>query len=244
MRYGAAEPVAALNRIRIEETGEPLVDIRDACPAVEVREDCCPYLRATVAQMLNRAQESLGDGEKLRVSTALRTLAIQRAHWDRYYAQVVESHPNWPLSALRRATNRFFAPYDEKAPPGHCTGGAVDVQLLGAGGEPLDMVSPLDQWAAASTWTDRIGSKARANRMRMVVAMLGAGFSNCREEYWHYSYGDPAWAVRLGVASCPYGLVEPPSVVEARFAGAMADGIERVGDGLWLARPKVTEGGR
>jgi D-alanyl-D-alanine dipeptidase len=46
--------------------------------------------------------------------------------------------------------------------------------------------------------------------MLMVQAMLGAGFSNCRDEYWHYSYGDSAWAVRVGSRECSYGLVKPP----------------------------------
>jgi D-alanyl-D-alanine dipeptidase len=36
--------------------------------------------------------------------------------------------------------------------------------------------------------------------------MLGAGFSNCRDEWWHYSYGDAAWAVRTGRKTCVYGL--------------------------------------
>jgi len=244
MRQGAAEPIAALNRVRIEETGEPLVDIRDACPSVDVREDCCPYLRRTVAEMVNRAQASLGPGLRLRVTTALRTLAKQRAHWDTYFAQLRERHPEWPLSALRRATNRYFAPYDQKAPPGHCTGGAVDVQLLGESGEPLDMVSPLEHWAAAYTWTDRISPEARTNRMLMVNAMLGAGFSNCREEFWHYSYGDSAWAVRCGLAACPYGLVEPPPCVESRFADAAASGISQIGPTVWAVTPATSEAGQ
>ncbi len=42
----------------------------------------------------------------------------------------------------------------------------------------------------------------------MVEAMLGAGFSNCRDEWWHYSYGDAGWAVRLQEESCFYGLAE------------------------------------
>ena len=43
--------------------------------------------------------------------------------------------------------------------------------------------------------------------------MLAAGFSNCRDEYWHYSYGDAGWAVRMGLTECVYGLSElDPSI--------------------------------
>jgi D-alanyl-D-alanine dipeptidase len=244
MKRGAPEPIAALNRVKILETGEPLVDIRDFCPRVEVTEKCCPYLRQTVAEMLNRAAASLPSDCRFRVGTALRTLSMQKVGWDSYFQKMKEEHPDWPLSALRRATNRFFAPYDQPAPPGHCTGGAVDVALLGPDGNPLDVTSPLEGWTAAYTWTERISTESRRNRMIMVEAMLGAGFSNCREEFWHYSYGDSAWAVRVGEETCPYGLVEPPVAVEARFEGAAAAAIYRSKDGEWVCRalPPLTVG--
>jgi zinc D-Ala-D-Ala dipeptidase len=244
MRLGAPEPMAALNRVRIVEAGEPLVDVRDHCPGVQVLETVCPYLRRAVADMVNRAQTLLPAGHKLRISTALRTLAQQKAFWDAYFARMRDEHADWPLSALRRATNRFFAPYDQPAPPGHCTGGAVDVQILGPDGQPLDLTSPLQGWAAAYTWTEGISPEARRNRMVLVETMLAAGFSNCREEFWHYSYGDSAWAARVGVGQCPYGLVEPPVSVEARFTGGLAAHIHRGSDGTWTCRALDGPGGR
>lgn len=210
MRLGAPEPMSALNRVRVVETGEPLVDIRLHCPKVVVLEKCCPYLRRSVATRLNDAAASLPIDYRLQVSTALRTLANQASHWDAYAAKLREAHPEWSRATLHRQVNRFYAPYDQKAPPGHCTGGAVDVQLLGPDGELVDMVSPLAGWAAAYTWSADLCEEARANRMLMVNAMLRVGFSNCREEYWHYSWGDSAWAVRVGYRECPYGLVAPP----------------------------------
>ena len=233
MKQGAPEPIAALNRIKILETGEPLVDIRDACPGVQMREEACPFLRARVAEMLNRAQDALPAGYRFRVGTALRTLSMQRKGWDGYFAQMREAHPEWPVSALRRATNRFFAPYDQPAPPGHCTGGAVDVVLLGPDGEPVDVTSPLEGWAAAYTWSDRLREESRRNRMLIVEAMLGAGFSNCREEYWHYSWGDSAWAVRVGEKTCSYGWAAAPPLVEARHTGGLAHEIRRLDEATW-----------
>lgn len=210
MRPGAPEPIAALNRVRIVETNEPLVDIRIACPNVIVLRRARPYARVRVAQMLNEVSSSLPAGLRLRVSTALRTIDDQRRHWDAYYSQMRAGHPEWPIAALHRATNRFFAPYDQPAPPGHCTGGAVDVQLMRHDGDLLDMTSPLTGWEAAPTYIQGLSAEAEANRMLLVRAMLEAGFSNCRDEYWHYSYGDSAWAVRTGVTECPYGLVTAP----------------------------------
>ncbi|HLK58493.1 MAG TPA: M15 family metallopeptidase [Chthonomonadaceae bacterium] len=225
-KRGAPEPIAALNRVRILEythpwsEREPLVDVRTYCPEVSWHEHVCPYLRRTVADRVNRAQSSLAPGYRLRAGTALRTLSMQSGGWDSFYRRMREEHPNWPLSALRRATNKYFAPYDQKAPPGHCTGGAIDVGLLDPEGNSLDMIAPTQGWEAAYTWSEKISPEAKANRMRMVEAMLGAGFSNCRDEYWHYSYGDSAWAVRVGETECLYGWAHPPVALEANFAGA------------------------
>lgn len=210
---GAREPMRELNRVRIVESGEPLVDIREWCPSVTVLDKARPFLRRSVAEMLEAAATKIPAEFRLRLSTALRTIDDQRRHWDGYYARTRAEHPDWPVSALHRAVNRFFAPTDQPAPPGHCTGGAVDVHLLGPDGELLDMITPLTGWDAARTWHDGISDQARRNRMLMVDAMLSVGFSNCREEYWHYSYGDSAWAVRVGSVSCPYGLVWPPTHV-------------------------------
>lgn len=210
MGRGAPEPIQALNRVRIVETGEPLVDIREWCPDVLVADRARPYLRRTVADMLNMVASRLPEGLQLRVTTALRTLDEQRRLWDNYYAQLRKKHPEWSQATLIRAVNRYFAPTDQPAPPGHCTGGAVDVELVGPDREPLDMCAPLGRWEAAATWTSGLSEAAHRNRMVMVHAMLDAGFSNCREEFWHYSWGDSAWAVRVRRDRCPYGLVWPP----------------------------------
>ena len=228
VKQGAPEPIAALNRVRILEQNlpfaqrEPLVDVRFACPDVVWAEHVCPYLRASVAEMVNKAQAALPPGHHLRAGTALRTLAMQRGGWDSYYHRMQYEHPNWPLSALRRATNKYFAPYDQPAPPGHCTGGAIDVGINAPDGAALDMVAPTEGWQAAYTWSDLLSPEAKANRMMMVEAMLGAGFSNCRDEYWHYSYGDSAWAVRVGEKECPFGWAHPPVVLETNYDGASA----------------------
>ncbi len=86
----------------------------------------------------------------------------------------------------------------------------MDVGSVGPDFQALDMVAPTKGWEAAYTWSDKIGPEAKANRQMLTSALLGAGFSNCRDEWWHWSYGDNAWAVRTGSAWAPFGHMPPP----------------------------------
>ena len=207
---GSPEPFSLINRIPICDNGEPLVDLRLCCREMLLAPGCLPYLRPTAIQMLKAAQQALPRPYRFRVSTALRTLDMQaRGYW-RSYSRLKEEHPNWPKSALRRACNKYHAPPDVKAPPGHCTGGAVDLTICGLDGKPLDMTSPTVGWEAAYTYADDLSAEAKANRQMLIYAMFSAGFSNCRDEWWHWSYGDSAWAVRVGEPVAWFGLIEPP----------------------------------
>jgi zinc D-Ala-D-Ala dipeptidase len=207
---GGPEPIAALNAIREIECGEGLLDLRKSHSRLIIGRRCVPFLRERVAGMLFEAADALPGGYKFSVRTCLRTYEMQKALFDRYFAELTEKHPDWSYQTLRRQTCRFFAPYDQKAPPGHCTGAAVDVHLILPSGHSADLVKPLTGWKAARSEVSGLGKRAEQNREILFEAMLGAGFSNCSEEFWHYSWGDAGWAVRVGAKSCVYGRTEPP----------------------------------
>jgi D-alanyl-D-alanine dipeptidase len=198
--------ISRLCRVPTAECGEPLVDLREVCPDLAVI--AVPtFARASVASMLNEAQSRL-PSHRIRVSCALRTLDQQsRGYW-RHFQRLQEQHPGWPRAILRRETNKFWHPPDTPAVPGHCTGGAVDVTLLDASGDPVDMTSALREGACTQgTYSRYLTPGARANRQLLICAMTEAGFSNCYDEWWHWSYGDAGWAVRLGHPHAIYGLV-------------------------------------
>lgn len=121
-----------------------------------------------------------------------------------------EAFPERNPVSLKRTVNRWVAPPDRKAPPGHCTGAAVDVVLIDQAGEVVDVSAPYERFVAAPTYAFGLTEEAHKARMVLVEAMLGAGFSNCRDEWWHYSYGDAGWAVRTGASECFYGEVSLP----------------------------------
>jgi D-alanyl-D-alanine dipeptidase len=214
---GAPEPLSALDRVRLEESGEPLVRIGGEGSSVVIsRESVIPLLRERAAAMLEAASRSLAPTYKIGVVDAWRPIERQRLIYDWFMECAREAFPDRPPHALKRTVNRMVHAYDRKSPPGHCTGGAVDVHLLDSEGNTLDVSAPFDRFWASRTYSLGLTDEARRLRMTLVDAMLGAGFSNCRDEWWHYSYGDAAWSVRTGREVCHYGLVELPKESYAR----------------------------
>jgi D-alanyl-D-alanine dipeptidase len=201
-----------------------MVDLREIAPDVRlIRETTIPYVRETVAKMVQSAATTLPSGIYLAVTDAYRPVIRQRLIYEWLSNCALEVWPNLSHAALRRKINRWVAPYDQKAPPGHSTGAAVDVWLVDESNEALDVTSPYDRFSAAPTYSLGLTPEAHRNRFLLHDAMVQAGFSNCRDEWWHYSYGDAAWAVRTGRHECFYGRVDLP---EDLYADKQADWLK------------------
>lgn len=203
---GRPEPIRLLNLVREEENGEPLVSFAERAPSVKIlRDQVIPYARQTVVEMCEAAARRLPEGFYLGLVEGWRPIERQQRIWDFVWKSAQDTFPDRDYVALRRSVCRWVAPTDQKAPPGHCTGAAVDVWLVDSAGNALDVSSPYDRFEAAATYAYGLTESALRNRMMLVDAMLSVGFSNCRDEWWHYSYGDAGWAVRTGEKRCIYG---------------------------------------
>lgn len=224
---GQPEPVRLLNLIDERENGEPLVSLQDFAPSAIIwRQQVIPYLRKSVAQMLENAAQSLPEGYKIAVIDAWRPFDRQVRIYEWMTRCALEVWPDLPYPQLKRKVNRWVAPIDQPAPPGHCTGAAVDIFLINPDGEQSDVWSPYTRFTSAPTYSLDLNEEAASNRDMMVSAMLNAGFSNCRDEWWHYSYGDAGWAVRMGLLSCVYGKAD------------LAPGLYQEQEELWLEKQK------
>ena len=117
------------------------------------------------------------------------------------------AHPEWKAATLNRVTNTMSAPPHDKCPPPHTTGGAVDLcPFYTSTGDFLDMVSP-GEWDAttAPTVYKKLSHEAQANRDLLIKVLSDAGLTNYAGEWWHWSYGDSGWALRIGA---PFALYD------------------------------------
>jgi D-alanyl-D-alanine dipeptidase len=141
----------------------------------------------------------------------------QRGIREHLEKSMTEKHPEWSKATMNRTLNRMVAPPDDPSPPPHTTGAAVDVGVWDAERKDIDFTADLDFWLSAPTFFPRLTPKAQQNRLMLIDAMSRAGFTNYIGEWWHWSYGDQGWALRVGHPFAYYGLIDLPDAESKRI---------------------------
>ena len=189
--------------VPVVETGEPLVRLDLGLSPIGA------LVRASLAERLEAADAALPRGIRIRVIEGYRPLDVQRAIVASYAAEVRAHHPHVDEDELAVLTSRFVSPVDV-AP--HVAGAAVDLTLVDACGDELDLGTPIDATPEQSDGrcyfaADGIGADARAHRDLLARVLGDQGLVNYPTEWWHWSYGDRYWALMSGSGHALYGPV-------------------------------------
>jgi zinc D-Ala-D-Ala dipeptidase len=210
-------------QIPIQDCGEALVPIPlEAFAIVEPHPyaslgapyaDRSPfYLRQSVLTKLHQAQkylQTLKPGWQIQIFDAYRPVTVQRFMVDYTFADELQKRGWAPdtlspeqTAAIWEQVHQFWAvPSDDPAtPPPHSTGAAIDVTLVDAQNQPVDMGSPIDEISPRSYpdhFADQGSAEAQAfhgHRTLLQQSMESAGFLRHHREWWHFSWGDQVWA--------------------------------------------------
>lgn len=217
-------------KIAIEENREPLLPIPgdrfaliDPHPYAALGADYAErspfWLRASVLGRLLRAQAQLSllrPGYQLQIFDAYRPLTVQQFMVDYTRQQLLadqgltaETADPATLAVVNDQVFTFWAAPNEdpKQPPPHSTGAAVDLTILAADGQALDMGSPIDEPSDRSYPDYFLGRSpvAHQNRELLNQVMTAAGFVRHPNEWWHFSFGDQLWAWRVQVPAAMFG---------------------------------------
>lgn len=175
-------------------------------------------VRENVAARLKQAQSLLPAGYRLRLHEGFRSLAIQQAEFDRYLKQTQKRYPALDPQEQFKATTRLVSPVvqwnGEINIPTHNTGAAIDVDIIGDQGSPLDFGMQIQDWESVPAELCETHSpliveqKILANRALLLEVMTAAGFVNYFTEWWHFSYGDRYWALLNNMPFAFYGGAE------------------------------------
>ena len=168
-------------------------DIRYAGPENFVGRVVDGY-EAPVALLTREAAEALA-----RVADALRPQGLRLCVYDAYRPEpAVADFVRW---ALDPEDNRMCAAFYPSIPKeelfgrdyiakrsSHSRGSAVDLTLIDAAGEPLDMGGAFDLFDPVSAHGAKgLTAEQRANRKLLRDAMERQGFGAYRAEWWHYT---------------------------------------------------------
>lgn len=156
---------------------------------------------------------------ELLIWDAFRTLATQRAIFDRHLAELRKKELSLTDAELHRRATFFVRDPNTVFP--HGTGGAVDVTLL-INGQSADMGTDFDSFIpqAAPDWfrNNRPATPAEClaarNREILRTAMENAGFVGIDSEWWHYEFGTLHWANTTGQAIILDRILSPPILEE------------------------------
>jgi len=205
------------------------------------------YVRETVLDKLLLAQQYLQEthpGYRVQVWDGWRPISVQQALFDAYKATVCADASAWASPEEKRLfdlgnrrTDADQAEFDRLAtiktqhfvslpsddphcPSPHLTGGSVDVTIVDANGNPLDMGTEFDDFSdrAHTNYFEGQDSPIRDNRRLLFSVMTRAGFTNFPYEWWHFDVGNQFYVLRSQLAdpSCTmtasYGpVLSPPT---------------------------------
>lgn len=187
------------------------------------------YVRQTVLDKLLLAQQYLQEthpGCRLKVLDGWRPVAVQQALFDDYKAKLRADASAWTSPEEKRLfdlgnrrTDVDQAEFDRLAtiktqnfvslpsenpecPSPHLTGGSVDVTIVDANGNPLDMGTEFDDFSdrAHTHYFEEHDSPIRDNRRLLLSVMTRAGFTNFPYEWWHFDFGNQFYVFRSRLA--------------------------------------------
>lgn len=217
-----AEDQAHLDAVRVEECGEPLVDFLRLEPTDKLvlapQHPVFDFprvhlLRERVAKMIIQAANALPDGLRLQIVEGYRPLSVQREHFKHSLGEARGRMPGASEAQIQAEAGRYSAPPDAPTPPPHTTGGAVDLEIIDESGERLDFMSPFEITDSRGAAMDApgISSEAKKNRALLCSVLEPTGLTSYVDEWWHWSFGDNGWALRVGASCAIYGAVAMPA---------------------------------
>ena len=206
-----------------KENGEALVCIQKQCPGEFI---CASayfaqglpgaleeiYIREGALERLQKAAKALPEGYRFKLWDIWRPLAVQQAIFDAYAAEIAQKQPALSEKEIFEETKKFVFPpgSDVLFPPLHATGGAVDLTIVDEQGAELDMGTGFDYFgdAALPEYYEAAGrdERIRQNRRLLYFALIDAGFIPDSVEWWHFNYGNSAWARWTGNAPVYAGV--------------------------------------
>lgn len=210
--------------IPIKECGESLVDLRmqdelqyGPAPECDLTTNDYTKLRKAVYEKLCLAQRALPNNWRFRIYEGYRSLVVQKQLFDQQFQRVCQMYPHWDYHQRFTETTRLVSPVENLDgtlnTPVHNTGAAVDVEILDADNQLVDMGMTAKDWTVVDpdlclTHYENLSQEVKHHRQILLTVMESHGFINYPTEWWHFSYGDRYWAYHTKASQAIYGSAD------------------------------------
>lgn len=205
--------------IQIKECGEPLVDLKKACPGLIIqlnskrrKKEKTIYLRKTVAEMICQAKKNLPKGMTFVVGDGWRPQYMQKEIFTWFIKHCSNQFPTWSKSKVIKKVKEYVAPLDGDRASGHMTGGAIDLRLWKNNRKIPMKSSKLTYQENAQSSQPKLPKHIQKNRKILFDVLSKTKLTNCEREYWHWSYGDFWWAKRGEKKTAIYGVIKDVNI--------------------------------
>ncbi len=209
-----------ITSIPIKENSEKLADLKqinnDRIIPLETFDskyatyDGASKIRLGVLQCLLKMLNILPNDIGIAYFEGFRPIEQQKEYFDKKFQENLAIMHDKPAAYLE--TTKSVSPFINNIPP-HCTGAAIDMtlfrivngkkQLLDMG--KFDTVFGVNE--QQETFSSNTSKIQQENRLVLLNAAIKSGLVNYGYEWWHYSYGDKAWAYLHDKQFAIYGLV-------------------------------------
>lgn len=161
------------------------------------------FVRETVAEKLICAAALLPEGYTFKIFDAWRPFEVQEALYSEYFYKLslLTENQFLTVSQLHNKAKEFvsFPDKSKSVSYAHSSGGAVDLTIVDALGNELNMGTGFDDFSEKSYTAYYHGdSEIGKNRKMLVDIMSTQGFTNLDSEWWHFDFGDIFWSKNTG----------------------------------------------
>jgi glucosamine 6-phosphate synthetase-like amidotransferase/phosphosugar isomerase protein len=133
------------------------------------------------------------------------SLAALRSAKENGIKTLIKQHPTLSISEIENINRKMNADPRRGFGP-HQTGGAIDIILLYKN-KPVDMGGEYMSNINSETYSKNLTNIQKTNRKILITALESVGFQNYPNEWWHWSYGDRAYAAYKNKRYAIYGKI-------------------------------------
>lgn len=199
----------------IKEDHSPLISLKESGFNLifepSIKKDCKFMVREAVFEKIGRISKRLDKEDKtLIIRSAWRSFEHQRLLWEERVDALRKEYPTKQIEEIEELVSYFIAPPSESM---HSTGGAVDALIYDLKNDCVMRFGTNDGYKMnlndkCYPYHPYITPEAKKNRKLLIGLFEEEDFTVDIKEYWHFDYGNVAWAIEKDKEHAIYGIIE------------------------------------